>query len=534
MSTTVVKARGAPAPLASSWGSLPQIAFRLLGLGLIDAFALWFLYLLVIDGVWFLAAAIAVLTLTVNVIFLREDLYPIRWMAPGLVLMGLMLVYPLLFTVYTAFTNYGDGHLLTKKQAIRLLEKQRFLPEGQTAYSWTAFRSPGGDYALWLQSPSGETLLARRGEPARTVAPGEAGVGPVDEKGVPTSLEGYRRLERIETVRFLAELGKLEFGEPPNTIEIASLDKAARFEQRYVYDEKQDAILDRSTGQVYPALEGTFTSAAGQTLRPGSQVTIGAKNFQRLIESPALRGPFVRVFLWTVAHAFFTVLITFSLGLFLAVVFNTPEMPLRKLVRSLLIIPYAIPGFISILIWRGLFNPHLGFINTSLAQLFGWSPPWFSDPFWVKVGILLVQLWLGFPYMLLITSGALQAIDTDLYEAAELDGAGIWQKFRGITLPLLLISVGPLLVGGFAFNFNNFVPVYLFNRGGPPISGTLTPAGHSDILISYTYRLAFAGARGSDLGYAAAITIAIFLILLLIVAYQFRYTRMWEETSENV
>lgn len=534
MSTIVFKARGATAPLASLSTSLPQIALRLVGLALIDAFALWFVYRLVNDGVWFLAAAVVVITLSLNVIFLREDLYPVRWMAPGLVLMGLMLVYPLLFTVYTAFTNYGDGHLLTKKQAIRLLEKEQFLPEGQTAYRWTAFRSADGGYALWLQSPDGEALLARPGEPARAVAPGEAGVSDLDEKGVPVSIEGHRRLERAETVRFLAELGKLEFGEPPNTIKISSLDRAARFEQRYVYDTGRDAMVDRSTGELYRAIEGTFTSADGRALRPGFQVTIGAKNFQRLLNSPALRGPFLRVFAWTVAHAFLTVLITFSFGLFLAIVFNTPEMPLRKLVRSLLIIPYAIPGFISILIWVGMFNPHLGIINTNLQQIFGWSPPWFSDPIWVKIGILFVQLWLGFPYMLLICTGALQAIDTDLYEAAELDGAGMWQRFRGITLPLLLISVGPLLIGSFAFNFNNFVPVYLFNKGGPPMSGTLTPAGHSDILISYTYRLAFGSGRGADLGYAAAITIAIFLILLVITFYQFRYTRMWEEVSENV
>jgi ABC-type sugar transport system permease subunit len=136
--------------------------------------------------------------------------------------------------------------------------------------------------------------------------------------------------------------------------------------------------------------------------------------------------------------------------------------------------------------------------------------------------------------MFLITTGALQAIPRDIYEAAIVDGAsGIYQFWR-ITLPLLLISVGPLLVGSFAFNFNNFTIIDLYNRGGPPMSGTPTPAGHTDILISYTYRLAFAGGRGADYGLAAAIAILIFIIVAAITLFNFRYTGMLEEVSENV
>jgi len=506
----------------------------LLGLALVDAFALWFLYQLMRDGVWFLAAAVAIITLGINVVFLRDDQYPLRWLSPGLALMVLMVAYPVLFTVYTAFTNYSDGHLLTKKQAIRLLEKEQYLPEGAPIFRWTAFRSPAGKYVLWLASEDGKTLLARPGEPAREVTPGEAGVGPLDQDGIPQSIEGYQRLSRIDSVRFLSELGELEFGMAPNTIKISSLDEAAQFQQWYTYDSSQDAMVDRVTGMAYRAVEGTFTSPEGETLRPGFQVTSGWKNFQRLATSPALRGPFIRVFIWTVAFALLSVLSTFALGLFLSVVFDDPTVPARKLFRSILIIPYAVPGFISILIWVGLLNPHLGVISTNLQNLFGWSPPWLSDPWWAKVGVLLINLWLGYPYMMLVCTGALQAISAELYEAAKMDGASAWQRFWHITLPLLLVSVGPLLIGSFAFNFNNFAIIYLFNRGGPPMAGTLTPAGHTDILISYTFRLAFASGRGSDYGYAAAITVAIFLVVTAITLFNFRYTKVWEEVSESV
>jgi ABC-type sugar transport system permease subunit len=128
----------------------------------------------------------------------------------------------------------------------------------------------------------------------------------------------------------------------------------------------------------------------------------------------------------------------------------------------------------------------------------------------------------------------LQGIPADIYEAAEIDGAGPTDRFWNITLPLLLVAVGPLLIASFAYNFNNFNVIYLFNRGGPPIAGAQTPAGHTDILISYTFRLAFEGGRGADYAFASAITIIIFLLVASITLFNFRFTRMWEEVSENV
>ena len=138
-----------------------------------------------------------------------------------------------------------------------------------------------------------------------------------------------------------------------------------------------------------------------------------------------------------------------------------------------------------------MLNQHFGVIASNMINLIGWSPGWFTDPIWSKVGVLLVNLWLGFPYMMLVCSGALQAIPADVYEAAEVDGANAWHSFWRITLPLRLVAVGPLLIASFTFNFNNFAVIYAYNEGRPPIPNTATPAGYTDILISYTYRLAF-------------------------------------------
>lgn len=530
-----VQARADAGPLATFSGRLSTYLLRLLGLALLDTVAVWMISRMFADGTWQLATVLTIITVLINAIFLREDLYPLRWMTPGITLLGLMVVYPIIFTVYIAFTNFSTGHLLTKEQAIRVLGQTRFQPEDGVSFEWVAYRSEAGAYALALIPAEGDVLLARPGEAAVLVVAGENGVGALDEQGVPTTLEGYQRLERRDLIRLLSELGELEFGAPPNTVKISSLSAAIQSQARYIYDPAQDALVDQQTGTVYVANqgEGSFIAADGQALTPGYRVEVGLANFQRIFGNPALRAPFIRVFLWTFGFAFLSVLLSFALGLALALVFNDPDLPARKLIRTLLIIPYTIPAVISVLIWRGLFNPQFGIINEVLAVV-GMRPDWLNDPWTAKLALLLINLWLGYPYMMLICSGALQAIPSDVYEAASMDGASPSQSFWNITLPLLLVSLGPLLISSFAFNLNNFNIIYLFNEGGPPISGAPTPAGHTDILISYTYRLAFSGGRGADFGFASAITIIIFFLVATITFLNFRYTKALEEVSDNV
>ena len=516
--------------------SLGSIALRLLGLMIFDALASVFIYLLFGDGYWQLAVLFIVLTIGVNVIFLREDAYPLRWMAPGLSFMLLISVYPIIFTIYIAFTNFSTGNLLPKVQVVQVLEQRSYLPEDALIYSYTAFQSEDGQFALWLQADGIESFLV---QPDKRLAPDELEIGPLDENGVPQSIAGYTRLNRAQLVRVIDTLGQLQFGEPPNVVRVTGqLGRASEQEQRYVYDADQDAILDRQTETIFVADEsqGVFVSAEGQSLIPGYQVLVGTRNFMRFIQNPSFRGPLLRIFLWTVAFALFSVLFAFSLGLLIAIAFGR-DLPGQKIIKSLLIIPFAIPNVITVLIWRGLLNPLNGVVSTSLASTFGqpvgW-PPVFADMWWVKAALLMINVWLAYPYWLLVNSGALQAIPTDMYEAADIDGANAWHKFRNLTLPLLLVGVGPLLIASFTANFNSFNVIFLFNNGGPPMVGTSTPAGHSDILISYVYRLAFGTGGGQDFGYASAITMIIFVILVAVTLFQYRYMRIWEEVGENV
>jgi len=517
---------------SSSTPVLPRLV-RLVLLIAGDTAVIWFLYKLVSLGYIPFAAAILIIAVVVNVILLLQKAYPLHWMVIGLVLMALFTIYPIFFTIWVSFTNYGEGHLVTQEQAINQILKTKYLPETGMAYTWTAYKSPQGDYALWLKDAEGNGYLAKPGEPLSQPPPGESGLGEFDDKGIPKTIEGYQRLNAIQAATD-KNLTEILFGEAGKTIQIRSPSEAAELLPSYVYDSGRDAMIDQETGIVYQNIRGTFTSPDGVELRPGFIASIKFTNFKNFFTSPALRGPLVRIIAWNFAFAFFSLLLNFSLGLAIAIMFNDRYFPLKKLIRSLLIIPYTVPALITILIWRGMLNPELGVFDRILEGLFGWAPPWFTNEWWAKVAILIVNLWLSYPYFMLICSGALQSINEDYYAAAQVDGASRWQQFRFITLPLLLVAVGPLLVASFTFNFNNFNLIYLFNAGGPPMAGTPTPAGHTDILISYVYNLAFTASRGINYGFASAITIIIFFIIGGITLLQFRYTRMWEEVSRNV
>jgi arabinogalactan oligomer/maltooligosaccharide transport system permease protein len=299
------------------------------------------------------------------------------------------------------------------------------------------------------------------------------------------------------------------------------------FQSTLEYDAASDTFTDTETGTVYtPGEGGNFVSEDGQRLTPGWRVGVGFDNFTSMVTDSRMAGPFAQIFVWTFAFAFLSVVTTFALGLFLAITFNDPRVRGRKVYRSLLILPYAFPGFLSALVWRGMLNERFGLINEVL--LGGASIPWLSDPWLAKAAIIGVNLWLGFPYMFLICTGALQSIPHDMTEAARIDGAGRWRIFRSLTLPLLMVSVAPLLISSFAFNFNNFSLIYMLTGGGPNFVGTPYVVGHTDILISMVYSVAFeSGVK--QYGVASALSIVIFLIVGVISYLGFRRTRTLEE-----
>jgi ABC-type sugar transport system permease subunit len=440
-------------------------------------------------------------------------------------------VYPVLYTVYIAFTNYnGVDHLLSKQQVVERLQSQLFVSEENANLEWRAYRSPDGRFLVWLTRADGAQLL---GDPATGIAEVDANdprFGTIDpEDGLPASIGEYQKLTRNQSVRYLTALSGLVITDETAQLRIATLDRATLGVSRFEYNPTRDVVYDNQTDTEYVSRDGYFVDSEGRRApAPGFVDFAGTRQFERALADPRISGVFFSVLGWTVAFSFLSVVLTFAVGLGLALVFNDSKLPLNGLFRTLAIIPYTIPGFISALVWAGLLNPNFGPINVFLRDFVGMNPQWFSDGNLAKLAVLLVNTWLGYPYMMIVSLGALQSIPGDLYEAAEIDGASPLQRFRTITFPLLLVALAPLLIGSFAFNFNNFTLIELLTEGRPAIPGATSPAGQTDILISYSFRVAFAAGRGQDYAFAAALGVFIFLIVAAITIVNFRLSRRLE------
>ena len=194
----------------------------------------------------------------------------------------------------------------------------------------------------------------------------------------------------------------------------------------------------------------------------------------------------------------------------LAVVLEQKDLGFRHTYRTLFIFPYAVPAVLSILILKGLFNQEFGAVNELLKGIVGFAPQWQSNPWAARTMILLVNLWLGYPYMMLICTGMLQSIPSAIYEASAIDGSNTVVDFFELTLPLVLPPMLPILISAFAFNFNNFSLIFLLTGGGPQMVGG--NAGETDLLVTYTYSVAFLDS-GTNYGLAGAIATLLFILV---------------------
>jgi ABC-type sugar transport system permease subunit len=370
------------------------------------------------------------------------------------------------------------------------------------------------------------------------VDPAELGIVDNDGDGIPETIGTFERLERRDV---FALASTLDFGNQVLDVEAGAVEitglsqgRVVLAAQRYVYNDDTGVLTDMLAGQeCRPGTDletsGNFVCDDGSVLDPGWVTITGFNHYVDVLTSETLREPFLGVFVWNLGFAFGTVVFAFGFGLILALVLQHERVRGRVFYRSLYILPYAIPGLLSMLIWQGLLNEQFGAVNDMLAVFGIERVPWLTNGNWAKVALLLVNTWLTFPYMFLISTGALQSIPTELQEAARVDGANGWQVFWRITFPLLMVSLAPLLIGSFAFAFNNFVLVFVLTNGGPPILDAAVPVGSTDILITFTYDIALAGGVGNRFALAAAFSIFIFLIVLVISSISFRYTKRLEE-----
>jgi arabinogalactan oligomer / maltooligosaccharide transport system permease protein len=512
-----------PSRLVAAFSGTPGVVLKLVFLAIVNAVAVWAGVILADRGKWPAVGVLVATTAVIDFVYLSKRAYPAKFLIPGTLFLLAFQVIPIVYTVNVAFTNYSTGHILTKSQAIEGIKQVTLAPpENGQAFTMAPARDASGDLVLILVNP--DTGAPSVGTPEGLKAlPRDAVKTNAD--GAVVSATGYKLIKGNELFTLDKQLSTYTVPtQGDSAIRPEGLDTALELQPTVRYDAARDQFVRISDGVVFRDNgRGSFVSAGGEEIEPGWKTSVGFRNFGRIIHDKLVRAPFLRVFAWTFVFATLTVLLSFAFGLFLAITLDKEGMRFQRSYRSLLIIPYAIPGFLSLLVWRGLLNDDFGTVNKLLHV----HIPWLFGANWAKVAIILVSVWLTFPYFFLVSLGALQSIPQELTEAARVDGASPWQVFRKVTLPLLLVVVAPLMIASFAFNFNNFGNIYFLTGGGPAVNDN-SIAGATDILISYTYKLAFAVGKGNDYGLASAVAIIIFFIVGTISTITFWKTKALE------
>ncbi len=534
MSTTAVptptsaQATFKPSYLAraiAAFSGWPGLVVKIVFLAVVNALAVWAATVLADQSNWPALGMLALFTLLIDLIYLvprRPGLIPLKFIVPGTVFLVAFQIAPILYTVNVAFTNYSTGHIISKAGAITAIKANSLQPaQSGTTYAMAAARDKNGDLVLILQdSTSGKTYVGTK-----------KGLTPIPRAAVTVkggAIAGAAGYELVP-VKELAAIGQqlTDFRVPIGkdaAIQPQGFDTAVPLQPTLRYDPERGVFVRISDGAVFRDNGlGSFVSTQKEELEPGWATHVGFRNFGRAIHDPLIRKPFLRVLIWTFVFAGSTVLLSFALGLFLAITLDKPGLRFQRGYRSIMVIPYAIPSFLSLLVWGGLLNDDFGVVN----RLFHVNIPWLFDPNVAKISVVLVSTWLTVPYFFLVSMGALQAIPKELVEAAKVDGGGGFQIFRRVTLPLLLVATSPLLIASFAFNFNNFNNIYLLTGGGPATNDQPI-AGATDILISYTYKLAFATGKGNDYALASSIAIVIFFIVATVSGLSFWRTKALE------
>jgi arabinogalactan oligomer/maltooligosaccharide transport system permease protein len=354
--------------------------------------------------------------------------------------------------------------------------------------------------------------------------------GSVDEAKLAAALRTQARSIRNAFVAlFLLGLGLLLFVGLGGAVRLWEI----LVKHRAAYAYTTPAMVGMVLLVIFPFLYGIAISFTDQTIyntnKPFWDVWVGVRNYVSIlgdfrIARRAADGGLLFNYLnfyWTlfvtVAWTVLNVAIGVTVGLVLALILNTKGLALRPIYRVLLILPWAMPNYITALIWKGMFHQQFGVIN-QVIQMFGGNPvTWFDKPFTSFLTALTTNGWLSFPFMMVVSLGALQSIPADLYEAARVDGATRWQQFKAVTFPSLRPALIPAIILSVVWTFNMFNIVYLVTQG--------EPGGSTEILITQSYKFAF---EKYKYGYAAAYSTIIFGILLFYGTLQNRLTKATE------
>ncbi|MHB8129874.1 MAG: carbohydrate ABC transporter permease [Mobilitalea sp.] len=282
---------------------------------------------------------------------------------------------------------------------------------------------------------------------------------------------------------------------------------------------------------VFSAFVAFTNYSAPKHIPPNNTVDwVGFDNFTTMFGGNATwTSALGRVAVWTLVWAVIATATCYFGGMLMAVVLLDNKLKVAPFFRGIFILPYAVPSVVSMLVWQNLLNGSFGTVNRTLMQLglIDKAIPWLSNEWMAKFTVVMINLWAGFPYFMLLITGTMTAVSADLFEAAKIDGAGKFQLFKKITLPLVLYQTMPLIIMSFTHNINNFGAIFFLSGGNPVVSDTtVTSAGGTDLLVTWIYKLTV---NLMKYNYASVLAIMIFVILAPFAIFQFRRTKSYKE-----
>ena len=447
-----------------------------------------------------------------TLIYLSPRLYAWRYVLPGALAALVFIVLPMVYTLMISFTNYSSAHLLTFERATDVLLGKTISGNGGFDF---ALLPRQGRYRLLVTADDGGQFVSA---PVQLGAALRLPLTPASAADL-----AQRPLPRRAVVALQTAIKQVTAVLPDGTeLQQSGLRRFAASRPAYTR-QAGGGLLDVARQQVLHAnfASGFWERPDGSQIEPGFRSGVGWDNYRRIFTEQRFLQPFLRVLVWTVSFATLNTLLTFAIGIVLATALNWDALRGRGFYRAMLFLPYAVPAFISIPVFRGLFNENMGEINLVLGHLFHLQPSWFSAPGLARTMVLIVNTWLGYPYMMILCMGLIKAIPSELYEASAVAGAGPLTNFFRITLPLIARPIAPLLIASFATNFNNLTLIALLTGGAPDYLDTEVPVGATDLLASYTYRMAFQDS-GQNYALACAISSIIFLLVAALAVFNLR------------
>ena len=476
------------------------------------------------DRSWFMGLFFFISSFLIVYIYAISKKIPGKYLLPGVLLLILFQIYPSFYSGVVAFTNDSNGHQLSKEQAINAIIEDSMSPvmDMQPIPYTAALEASSQEVVIIFRYPESTLWVGN----STRLSPLIASDVTFDSNGKALDAIGYDVLDERETEEKGLALQEIKISVQDGLmVQPLDYEYLEVLRPNFIYSANNDQLTDLQSRITYkPNDNGQMASQDGELLYPGWKAYVGWRNFSSIITEKEIRAPIVSVLTWTIINASLVVVLSVLMGLPLALIFNSPHLRSKRLYRTIFITPLAIPSVLSVLVWAGLFTTETGVID----RLFHISTPWLTDALWARVAVLIVELWISFPYMFLITTGAIQAIPHEIIEAASIDGATHFKSFSQIKLPLVLRTVAPLLVASGAMALNNFGVIYLLTSGGPTFANSNGNAGATDILISYTYKLAFNANEGNNYGLASALSILNFLLIAGASIYGLRRIKTME------